>query len=159
MITVFKYKQKILQKIVILVLMLAQPLLFNTMDDYKSPTYCIILFILELISFGYQASKRLIVSESGIEMKLLWKMSWEYAKWEEMEEAYVITSGTKSNQSSLQSLPNLNSFTGWLDGVNTGTTIKIIITNREALYIKLQDIKKSDEFYQILKEKLRFVKR
>jgi hypothetical protein len=157
-VTVFKYKQKILQKVVILVLMLIYPLLFNTMNDYKSLTYYSVLIILELISFVYQVSKRLIVYENGFEVKLLWFITWDYAKWEEMEEAYIFTGNAKSNQTSQQSLPNLNTFTDWIDNINTGTTIKIIIKNREALYIKLQDIKKSDMFYQILKEKIRFVK-
>lgn len=84
--------------------------------------------------------------------------SWESAIWEEMEEAYVITGGGRSNQSSLQAMADPVAVSNWLEGISIGTTIKIIISNREAVYLKLQDIKNSSQLHKILIEKIRFVK-
>jgi hypothetical protein len=158
MVKVFKYKQKIVPKLIILILMAIFPFLFGLTDAYSSLIYYLIISSLVVINCVYYSSKSLIVTENGIEEKILWNILWQSATWEEMEEAYVITGGGKTSQTSFNTLPGLSTTTEWLERISIGTTVKIIISNHEAIYMKLQDLKNYSELYNILKTKIRFVK-
>lgn len=158
MVKIFNYKQKIFSKIVLLVILLIFPFAANKLNIFTSFVYYFIFFILEVLNYAYFATKQLIITDEGIEEKLFMKMSWESAKWDEMEEAYVIMGSSKQTNSSFHNTFEPSAVKKWLEDINIGTTIKIIITNRDAMIIKLQDIKNSSELLDILNEKIRFIK-
>lgn len=157
MVKIFNYKQKIFSKIVLLVILLVFPFATNKLNIFTSFFYYFIFFILEALNYVYYATKQLIITDEGIEEKLFKRMSWESAKWDEMEEAYVIMGSSKQTNSSFHNTIEPSAVKKWLEDVNIGT-IKVIITNRDAMIIKLQDIKNSSELSEILNEKIRFIK-
>lgn len=159
MVTVFKYKQKIIPKIEILIFMAIIPTVFGLNESvYSSFLYYLIPILLEIIAFVYYSSKRLIITENGIDEKIFWSIVSQSTKWEDMEEACEITRGGRTYQNTSNSIPALMAYTDWLERMSNGATIKIIITNREAKYLNLHDIKNDSELNKILIEKIRFVK-
>ena len=93
-----------------------------------------------------------------IYFRIFWGLTWNSANWESMEEASEILNTDKSNKSSLQSAMEPFSAIKWFASKSPGTTIKIIITNDDALYINLGELKKTEELYKVLKERIRFIK-
>lgn len=100
-----------------------------------------------------------MVTEEGIEEIIFWNVLCRSVKWEEMEEACLLSDNTNSKERSTQMMMEpLPAFNWFVKNFIGGTTIKIIVTHREALYLDLQDIKNNDELYEIVKEKVRFVR-
>jgi hypothetical protein len=114
------------------------PLIFGNHRLYLSVAYDLLFIVLQLTIHTYYSSKKLIVTDVGIEEKFLWNLSLSITKWADIEEAHETT---------IQ----------WLACLNPATTIKIIVTNDEPLYLKMQEIKNCPLLYQILRERIRFI--
>ena len=151
MVTMFEYKQKIIPKVLVLFITVFFPSIINRSELYSSVSFYLILVFSQVIIYVYYSSKRLIITETGIEEKILWNLMWNSVKWEEMEEASVISHNIDSTKSSLQAMMEQYSIIKWFAENSVGTIIKIIITNREPLYLDLQEIKNSTELYKIIK--------
>lgn len=157
MIKIFKYKQKIFIKILILLFFIFFPLVIMNDQLYFSFMYYLIFFLIQIIIHLYYSSKRLIINEHGIEKKILWIVMTERADWKSMEEVHEIVRSTGTSKSSMQSMMESFPVIKWFAERGLKSMIKIIITNNIPIYIKLKEIKKSTDLYNILKEKIRFV--
>ncbi|HBF38812.1 MAG TPA: hypothetical protein DDW50_16025 [Firmicutes bacterium] len=156
--TVFKYRQKYFLKILLLVGLALLPRVIDKPQLYLSLPYYGVLISLEAILYIFSASKRIIVTEKGIEEKFLWNMPFSTTKWEYMEEASEIINNPKSTEKSLTVAAPPFAGIRWLVEKNVGNLIKIIVSNQEPLYIHLKDIENSPELYKIIKEKVRFIR-
>lgn len=125
---------------------------------YSSFLYYLIIILLEVIVFAYYLAKRLVITDNGIEEIIFWNIVCGSTKWEDMEEAYEISRAGRTYQRNSNSIPALTAYTDWIERIRIGSTIKIIITNREAKYLNLNDIKNSSELNKLLLEKISFVK-
>ena len=159
MVTVFKYKQKTISKVFVFFITTFSLFIMKGSNFYLSFSYYFLLAFSQVIIYLYYLSKRLIVTEAGIEEKIFWNIFWNSTKWEEMEEASVIPHNTNSTDNSWEMMMKPFSVFEWFaENSIKGTVIKIIVTNREALYLNLREIKNGSELYEIIEEKVRFVR-
>ena len=84
MTTVFKYKQKLIPKVLMLFIMVISPLIMNRPYLYLSVSYYLTIIISQIIIYAYYSSKRLIISETGIEEVIFCKFLWNLTEWGEM---------------------------------------------------------------------------
>lgn len=158
MTTVFKYKQKLIPKVLMLFIMVISPLIMNRPHLYLSVSYYLTIIISQIIIYAYYSSKRLIISETGIEEVIFCKFLWNLTEWGEMEEASIISHNEDSTKSSLQAMMEPYSIIKWFAEKSVGTIIKIIVAGKEPLYLDLGEIENSTELYRIIKEKVKFVR-
>ena len=155
---VFKYRQKYILKILLLAGYAFVPRVIDKPQLYFSLSYYGVLILLEAILFIFAASRRIIVTEQGIEEKFLWNISLSTIKWEDMEEASEIENDPKPTEKSLTVAAPPFASIRWLVVKNVGNLIKIIVSNQEPLCIHLKDIENSPELYKIIKEKVKFIR-
>lgn len=159
MVAEFRYNQKILPKVFVFFIIFFASYIVNRSDFYLSVSFYLLTALSQVLIYLYYSSKRLMVTEEGIEEIIFWNVLCRSVKWEEMEEACLLSDNTNSKERSTQMMMEpLPAFNWFVKNFIGGTTIKIIVTHREALYLDLQDIKNSDELYEIVKEKVRFVR-
>jgi hypothetical protein len=158
MVTVFKYKQKVFPKALVLVIFGLFPVIAQKNQLYLSIPYYLIFILAQAIIHVYYVSKNLIITDAGIEEKILWGVPFSTTKWEDMEEACAIENEGKTKKGSLQSMMEPFVVIRWFVENSIGIIVKIIVTNEEPLYLNLKTIKNSSDLYKILKEKIRFVR-
>ena len=72
------------------------------------------------------------------------------SKWEEKEEASVISHHTNSTDNSFEMMMKPLTVFEWIaENSIKGTVLKIIVTNREALYLNLREIKKVRSYMKL----------
>jgi hypothetical protein len=153
----FRYRQKNFLKVFFLLVFAILPLATNSAYLYTSVVYYLIFVGLEALFFTYFLTKRLIVTDRGIERRVL-GVSLGIVNWQNMVEAEIIAGEGKSPGSGFQQLIQPFSAIRWFAEKNTGIMMKIIVANDVPIYLTLKDIKESAELEKILKQKLRFVR-
>jgi len=160
MVTEFKYKQKILPKVFAFFIIFFASYIVKRANFYRSNSFYLLTVLSQVIIYLYYSSKRLMVTEEGIEEIILWNVLWRSVKWEEMEEAYLLSENRDTGQNSMQMMMQpLPAFSWFAINYIGGTMLKIIVTHREALYLNLREIKNSAELLERVKERVRFVRR
>ena len=158
MMIVFNYKQKVFPKVLLFVIFGAFALIIDNYQLYSSVSFYLAFILLQAIIHIYYSSKRLIITDSGIEEKIFWDVPYSTVKWESMEEACEIINDPKTANSSSQTMEEPFAVIRWFTVRSIGNMIKIIVTNEEPLYLHLKDIKNSPELTKLLRERIRFVK-
>ncbi len=158
MVTVFDYKQKYLLKIFLLLLFGFFSIIMDGETFFRSVPYWSIFLLLQAMIYGYDRSKKILLTDQGIEKRVLYFVALRDVNWEKIIEASMLTSNYYSKQSSAQLM--VESFGGikWFAERSIANTVKIIIDCDEALYIDLKEIKNSSKLYELIKEKIRFVR-
>ena len=119
------------------------------------PFYAVFLAF-QAVIFLYYLTKKMVVNEVGIEIKILGKITISKYQWDEMVEA-SINSNTVSSGGGLSGGFEATSLVYWIARKSIGPIIKIIINERNAFAIRMKEIKKSGELYDLLKQKIRFI--
>ena len=103
-------------------------------------------------------SKTLSVTEKGIELKIFRNIIYNSVDWKKMEEAYELEKN-KSVNNAFCFFSEPFAHIKWFAKNSMNTIVKIIIREDKPIYIFLKDIKNSMDLYNILKEKIKFVRR
>jgi len=156
---VFEYKQKLLPKILVMLVLGFYPLAFRLEHLYFSIPYYLIIVLTQIIIYAYFSSKKIHITEQGIEQIVLWKILWRTVDWTKMVEFYEIRSGGNISGNPLESMTEPAIAIRWFVEKNIGFIIKIIVDFEAPLYFSLNAIKRSSEFYEIIRDKVRLVKR
>jgi len=155
--TIFKYKQKFFPKLIIFIIFILFSLAVINYKIFFFILFCIVFLLLQILIHIYYMSKRLIITNKGIERKIFWNVSFDLIEWSKIEEAYELQA-KKSRANAFVSLTEPFFAHKWFGKNSIGTAIKIIIEKDEPFYIFLKDIKKSPDLYNILKDKIKFRK-
>lgn len=152
--TVFGYKQQFFLKIWLI------PVfgMFLVMLRSTSQIVTVGLIFLGVQAFIhiYYASKRIVLTDSGIEQFILGNLRFRHVNWEEILEAHVRVANSDGRPSNALQSMDLSSTMKWLTARSAGETIRLIVDNNQPLVIDLKEIKDSSALLQILKERVRF---
>lgn len=151
---VFKYKQQLFLKVWLLLIIGSFPLMIHRLELYLHPLYLSVFFLVQSIIHVYYASKRIIVTDWGIQQNIFWNMRYRTVGWDEILEAREIAGNTGSEQSPIERL----SIQHWLVEKSTENTVRIIIDNEEPIVFDMKEIKDNAGLYKLLDEHIRFVR-
>ena len=153
-----RYRQKLFLKIFIFAMFLIVPVMVEDSQLYFFIPYYLPLVIMEIVIHLYYASKKILITDKDLQFYVLWGLKWKSIAWASMEEASEIYRKSSSYQSGILQAMEPFAVLKWFGSNSKGITIKIIVTNEEAAYINFGNLKNSAKLYDILKEKVNFVR-
>jgi hypothetical protein len=155
---VFKYRQKLFPKLALAVIFASVPSIFRSPELYSSIGYWLIFLALQGLVHAYFASKRVIVSESGIETRLL-GMRLALVPWRQVEELSIIAppTGEGVGQGGLMQALEPFAVIRWFANKGTGNKIKVVVTGWDPLVFLSGEIKNGSELAALLRSRIPLV--
>jgi hypothetical protein len=153
--TVFRYKQKLFPKLMLLVAFLAFPDVFRRHHLYASLPYWSIFVALQGLVHGYFAAKRIVVSEQGVDTRFL-GMRVAFAPWAAVQDLNIAAPGPELDVGKGGLLDAAEPFAKirWLVRRSAGTTIRLTVAGIEPLVFCGNELKNGAELGPLLRSRI-----
>jgi len=148
----YSYRVILAFPIFICVVSLLIPFVAQQYATFSNIYYYIYLASVFIIPIVWSKSKFIIISDNLIQFGILWSVIYQEVSICDMEEASEIAS--RKSLSALESRSAMH----WIGRTYYAPTLKIIIKNSEALYLNTSNIIKGNEVFDLIKEKVKFVR-
>lgn len=150
----FKYKINLAFPIVLSAMMILLPFAGGAYDLLLHPFYIGLIIMIFLIPILWYKSKRIEVDCEYITFIILWKIEDRKIAFSDMEEAQVIYTSAMAKSAQYRH----RSAFGFVGEKYYSPSLKIIIRNDDALYLRINGIMNGEKLFELIEKHVGFVR-
>jgi hypothetical protein len=152
---VFKHKQTAFPKMMVFAAFALVPLASHPRYAlFGSGRYWAVFAALQALLWVFDASRRIVVSDRGIDRRIFLVVPMGFVAWEHMEEASVYSRPVRSTLS--LGGPAFNPIRALAER-SAGRTLEIVVNNWRPLSLFLDELFEGDDLEELVRARVRFV--